>query len=292
MRKLSLPLFEAMELYDKSVAGLADELLRAKFQANRSEVSAEFTKYESKSSTQTWCSLPKAAHGHPEAIIVGNISKGEFVSLYDDGVVKSGGAPRHIYDQIMLAAHEECPYCGGMGEMGEEGELGTVDHFLPKARFPAYSVLPINLVPACWICNKGMGSNFPEDPNRQPLHPYLDGAHFFDQKWTTATVREEDPIVVDFDVDPPWDWEEKDRQRVLQHFKDCKLRKRYRSRVWQELSPLISQRKTSLKTLTSEEFRAHLLAAAGTPELPINGWKRTLYSALADADWFCQMDFE
>lgn len=291
MRKLEMPGFSATELYDESVAGLSDAGLRAKFQTSRPHVVAAFDNFDKESITQTWCNLPKAAHGNPEAIIVGELSKAELVTLYDNGVVKSRGKPRRIYDQIKLSAHNECPYCGGIGEMGEEGELGTTDHFLPKARFPAYSVLPLNLVPACQVCNKGMGSNFPTDPNLQPLHPYLDEAHFFDEKWTTASVREEDPIVLDFDVNPPEGWSEKDRQRVKQHFKDCNLKNRYRSRVWQELAPLISQRNISLRSLSPNHFRGHLLVIAEEPGLPINGWKRTLYCALAASEWFCEMEF-
>ena len=291
MRKLELPAFGETELYDESVSSLSDAQLRSKFQTNRSHVVAAFNDFAEESATRTWCNLPRAEHGQDNAIIVGNLTKGELVSLYDKGVVRSEGRPRKIYDQIKLSAHGECPYCGGIGDMGQRGELGTTDHFLPKSRFPVYSVLPANLVPACQVCNKGMGSNFPTNPNLQPLHPYLDDAHFFEEKWTTASVREEDPIVVDFDVDPPGSWSAKDRQRVLKHFVDCNLQSRYRSRVYNEVAPLIEQRNTSLKSLSADDFRFHLSVIASMPELPINGWKRTLYYALAASAWFCAKDF-
>jgi hypothetical protein len=291
MRKLNPPNYAAMELYDAAVAGLSDDGLRAKFEENRDHIIAAIGDFDSETTTKTWCNLPRAAHGHSGAIIVGNLTKAELVALYDDGVVRSNSRPRTIYDQIKLAAYNECPYCGGIGEMGEEGELGTADHFLAKARFPAYSVFALNLVPACQVCNRGMGSNFPTDPNLQPLHPYLDELHFFNEKWTIAAVREGDPIVVDFDVNPPAAWPLKDRLRVSQHFIDCNLRTRYRSRVPQELSPLVSQRRTTLSTLSSNDFREHLLVVANVSTLPINGWKRTLYKALAESDWFCEMDF-
>lgn len=291
MRSLPAPPYAAMHLYDLSVAGLSDPALKAKFIADRAYVEAAFDAFDNETISKTWCNLPRAAHGNPGAIIFGGLSKAELVSLYDDGVVKSRGEPRTIYDKIKLAARDECPYCGGIGEMGLEGELGTADHYLPKARFPAYSILALNLVPACYVCNKGMGSSFPTDPNLQPIHPYLDDAHFFTEKWTTATVREEEPVVVDFDVAPPAHWPDKDRYRVRQHFADCKLGNRYRSRVSQEIVPLVSQRKTTLQTLGPEQFRDHLLTVANEAGLPINGWKRTLYCALAASDWFCERDF-
>lgn len=286
MRKLDVPGIAATELYDESVAGLSDAVLRAKFVANRPEFVTAIAAFDHESITQTWCNLPKAAHGNPDAIVLGNLSKSELVGLYNDGVVKSTGRPRKIYDDLKLAARDECPYCGGVGE------LGTLDHYLPKARFPSYSVLPLNLVPACGVCNTGMGSNFPTNPNLQPLHPYLDDDHFFSEKWTTAIIRNEEPIVVDFDVAPPDHWSEKDRARVIQHFSDCDLKNRYRKRVWQELAPLISQRRTTLSSLSAEEFRIHLLVIADEPALPVNGWKRTLYFSLANAEWFCEKEFE
>lgn len=292
MRRLDVPPYASAHLFDVSVAGLADAELRAKFEANRPRVLEAFQLFESNSQTKTWCNLPRAAHGHPDAIVVGVLSKRELVSLYDEGVVKSSGEPRRIYDQIKVSARDECPYCGGVGEIGEEGELGTADHFLPKAYFPTYSVLTANLVPACQVCNKGMGASFPTDENLQPLHPYLDEDHFFNTKWLFASVRPGEPLIVDYSVVPPADWSEKDTLRVTAHFKACKLASRYRSRVWSEISPLISQRRSSLRTLSPDQFREHLNVAADEPRLPINGWKRVLYSGLASSNWFCEEEFQ
>jgi hypothetical protein len=278
-------------LYDKITSSLADQTLKSKFFNNRADVVKAYERFDESSQTKTWCKLPRAARGQPHAIVLGSLSKGELVSLYDEGVVKSKDKPRKIYDQIKLSAHEECPYCGGIGEMGEFGELGTTDHFLPKAYFPTYAVLPLNLVPACQVCNKGMGGSFPTDENFQPLHPYLDDDHFFLEKWTSASIREEIPMVVDFEVRPPAAWSEKDKQRVKAHFCACKLASRYRTRVWEELTPLISYRKSTLSNLNSKQFQEHLLVIADEPNLPVNGWKRTLYSGLAASQWFCEVDF-
>lgn len=285
MRKLNVPAYPPIELFDDSLRDLNDPVLSPLFLANRPEIEIAYAAFDVQTLMQTWTNLPKARHAHSEAIIVGNLSKENLVVLYDKGVVKSKGSARKTYDDIKIAAHDECPYCGGVGE------LGSLDHYLPKARFPAYSVLPSNLVPACDVCNKGMGSNFPTDPNLQPLHPYFDSQHLFDEKWTAASIGQETPIVVNFNVAAPGHWSAKDKSRVAQHFDDCNLTERYRSRVWSELAPLISQRKSTLKILDSAQFCAHLLVIANEPELPINGWKRTLYHALAASGWFCGADF-
>lgn len=292
MRRLNVPSYPSTHLFDVSVAELSDAELRAKFQENRPRIIEAFELFDQHSISKTWCNLPRAAHGQPEAVVVGCLSKREMVSLYDEGVVKSRGEPRRIYDEIKVSAREECPYCGGVGDIGERGELATADHFLPKAYFPTYSVLPANLVPACQVCNKGIGASFPIEESLQPLHPYLDEDHFFNTQWLFASVRPGEPLIVDFSVTPPAEWAEKDRLRVFAHFEACKLRSRYRSRVWSEISPLISQRRSSLRTFDPDQFREHLQAAADEPGLPINGWKRVLYSGLACSDWFCEEEFQ
>ena len=291
MKRLDAPTCSVSDLFNECVQGILDPSLRVRFTEQKGLVEASNTNYAAHSQNQTWCLLPRAKHDHPNQIIVGDLTKSELVELYEKGMVGSKGAARRKYDQIKLLARDECPYCGGCGEFVDEEGIGTLDHFLPKARFPAFSILPANLVPACATCNTGMGSNFSTEPNLQPLHPYFDGAHFFDEKWTTVTVIEELPVMVNFDVNAPPHWTEKDRQRVSHHFKCCRLRGRYRAKVASDLSTLIDQRRIVHRKLTSDAFREILRVVADNVALPINGWKRTLHHGLAESEWFCRHDF-
>lgn len=216
-------------------------------------------------------------------------------------MVGSKGAARDVYDAIRLQARNECPYCGGCGELisldpseveaDDEEEVGTLDHFLPKARFPAFSILPANLVPSCSVCNGGMSSKFPEKKSEQPLHPYFDAHHFFDEKWTTVSVSDSEPVLVTFDVSPPGHWSEEDKERVRSHFKGCKLRSRYRVRASMDITSLVEQRKTVHRNLAANDFREILSSVANNKNLPINGWKRTLHCGLAESVWFCEHKF-
>jgi hypothetical protein len=291
MKKLDPPTCTASRLFDLCTQEIADPALKACLEAEKKLVEAKFIDYETHSGTQTWYQLPRVGRGDKDQVIVGSLTKRELTGLYTKGMVASKGDARKEYDHIRLIARDECPYCGGCGEMVVEDAVGSLDHFLPKSRFPVYSVLPSNLVPACDVCNKGMGSSFPTDPNLQPLHPYFDAPHFFEQKWTTASVEEQNPPMVNFGVSPPADWAEKDKQRVAQHFKSCKLSGRYRSKVNSRISSLVDQRKNAHRDLTVAQFRSGLRDVADNPNLPINGWERTLYHALAESDWFCTDDF-
>lgn len=63
--------------------------------------------------------------------------------------------------------HQVCPMCGSF-------HSGTLDHYLPQHDFPAFSLLSLNLVPAC-MCNSKRGNVLVgEDPEERVLHPYYD----------------------------------------------------------------------------------------------------------------------
>ncbi len=51
-----------------------------------------------------------------------------------------------------------CAVCDGSMNHGV-----TVEHFLPKSRYPALSVHPYNLLPTCNKCNNGKGEKYPLD---------------------------------------------------------------------------------------------------------------------------------
>lgn len=62
-----------------------------------------------------------------------------------------------------------CPLC----DLEKYDEL---DHYLPKALYPEYTLLPINLIPSCGKCNGKKLSNFvnEENKNREILNFYYD----------------------------------------------------------------------------------------------------------------------
>lgn len=284
MKKLIVPNYHALELFDACTNELS-EIERRKFTDSRGDMEAAANDFDIHSVTQTWCSLPRARHGNKEDIVAGRLSKGNLMDLYDEGVVKSRGLPRDIYDQILVSAQNQCPYCAGIGT------TRTLDHYLPKAKFPAFSVHPQNLIPSCRDCNTDAGAGFPEEQRLQPIHPYLDKSSFFNERWIHAEVIRCEPVAIRFFANPPAHWPDVDKQRATQHFIDCKLKDRFSNQVAGELMPLILQRKSSLAIFTPDQFKAHLRVIAEDDNLLMNGWKRTLYFALCESDWFCSANF-
>lgn len=109
--------------------------------------------------------------GNPENIVTSAIdadSKDKFINLYNSpkGIVKTG-----IINILRNHTLKFCPFCG------EAGSPATLDHFLPKDKYPEYSILSANLVPMCDKC-QGAGAKgskvLDTHSKRLFLHPYYD----------------------------------------------------------------------------------------------------------------------
>ena len=285
MRKLTPPDFEPLALFDKCIEGLEDSSETDRFKKYRPQMLAANGQFEHESGSRSWCNLPRARRGNPTQKILGELTKGDLKGLYESEFINPKRAARKAYDQIKVAAKGYCPYCGGVGQ------VYTIDHYMPKAYYPAYSVTPLNLIPACRDCNTGVGASFPRLAEEQTLHPYIDDNHFFNERWIIAEIERTDPIHVKFHVSCPGHWPDIDIARASKHFSDFELARRYSLMVGEELSIIISQRRGMLAFMTPDQYNAHLLDGANASGLAINGWRSALYKALSETDWFCQADF-
>ena len=68
---------------------------------------------------------------------------------------------------VLKAAGRRCLLCAS-------DRPTSLDHVLPKAKHPALSVLPTNLIGACEPCNRRKLSTCLADPEKQFIHPYYD----------------------------------------------------------------------------------------------------------------------
>jgi hypothetical protein len=71
--------------------------------------------------------------------VQGSVRKKDMKQLYTQQMVQNKKG-RKIYDKLMnIAPLSRCPFCG-------IGIVSTLDHYLPKAKFPIFSVLTYNLI--------------------------------------------------------------------------------------------------------------------------------------------------
>lgn len=74
-----------------------------------------------------------------------------------------------ILDSLRTKELQFCPACG------EDGTPNTLDHYLPKNKYPEFAVTSRNLFPMCDICQGKKGSKTVNTANQRLfIHPYFD----------------------------------------------------------------------------------------------------------------------
>ena len=91
----------------------------------------------------------------------------KFSNLYSSP--KEGSTQGPILELLRERKLQICPACG------EEGTPNTLDHYLPKDRFPEFAITAVNLSPMCDICQgEKLAETLTADNERIFLHPYYD----------------------------------------------------------------------------------------------------------------------
>lgn len=277
MKRLAKPTTDASVVFDACISDLTDLALAAKFVAARDEILAAFAEYDKNASENTLFTFPRCRRGNDDQIVFDKITKGELVSLYTSQLAKKTSTARKFYDQIMLLAPSgKCPFCNC-------APAETLDHFMSKSVYPAFSVLLINLAPACFSCNKGKGFAA-INADEQVLHPYYESALVDTSAWLYAELIETVPASVSFNVNPPADWPLDLTIRLRNYFKDFKIAWRFGIEAASELT---SQASYLVDIDSPTERRAHLQRAAKVERQERkNSWKAAFFEALAQSNWF------
>ncbi|GAA5016701.1 hypothetical protein GCM10023206_28680 [Acinetobacter puyangensis] len=204
-----------------------------------------------------------------------NISKKKLNNLY--GYMrdrKDKDARKQIYNVIKSSA-DMCPYCG------ECNPVTTLDHYLPKADFPQYSVFTSNLLPSCGTCNTGKLNTVATCYIDQPIHPYFDKSIFFNDIWIEGSISDYTTLGLNIYTNPPSLWSNDDKLRASKHFKDYRIEAEYKLRINSEASQLLYLLKNSLRMLTGTALQEYLIDCSNTPGLFENHWRKVFYRALA-----------
>jgi hypothetical protein len=201
----------------------------------------------------------------------------ELMNTYTSRMAKERAPGRHVYDQLILA-RKRCPLCN-------HRDVSTLDHHLPKTRYPLLSVTPVNLIPACSDCNKTKSDVSPVTPGDQSLHPYFDN---IDQDtWLKAEVVQGTPPALVFYADPSPHWTAGLSNRVRHHFELFGLANLYGSQAAAELAEIAYQLRQIHEDGGDQAVKAHLdLTALSRSRVNRNHWRSATYRALADSHWY------
>lgn len=214
-----------------------------------------------------------------DPIVIDALKKSDLVKLYEQYFRASEKPARKIYDSILNSAQDKCPFCGGIGTPR------NLDHFLPKAYYPQFSILPSNLVPSCRDCNMdGKGENFATSAEKQIIQPYLDSQRFFIEQWIFAiyvAVDNDEPGVFKYRVSPPEAWPEVDKKRARRHFEEFDLAKRYATKAAEQLVTVLGQiRSMEQVGFDISVIKSVLLQPAIEKAQFSNHWQKGMYQAL------------
>lgn len=278
MKRLTKPTIDPEVVLDDCVKDIGDEALALKFTNARVRLLELAKEYDERADSASLHAFQAAEHGKPKAIVVEGLSKGELVDLYVTYMVK-GSSGRVHYDKLLNSAPLGlCPYC-------RFGNVATLDHFLSKARYPGFAVVPANLVPSCTDCNKGKKSSGVVAAGRLPLHPYFEAAAVEADVWLFATVQQSKPASVRYWIRPPDGWPDERKKRLENYFADFSLATRLPVQAAGEIASVADY----LRLVPDEgQRRDHLLRTASSERASIrkNSWKAALYEALAHSEWF------
>jgi len=152
VRALDLPTIDAEGLY-RAISARRHPKTTARLVGIEAEVFAAYVEYEGE------------AFEDATALEEGDFSINEDKALRGN-YARLGKVCREVREELLIGAERGmCPMCA-------ERTASVLDHYLPRAAYPEFSILPINLVPVCWDCNFLKDKNFKEN-GESALSPCL-----------------------------------------------------------------------------------------------------------------------
>lgn len=177
---------------------------------------------------------------------------------------------------MSLPTNGKCPFCG-------IGTVSTLDHYLPKSKYPALAITPKNMIPACRDCNLGKKRTFsPQNSEEEPLHPYFDDVE--QDIW--LSVRFEvagKELVPTYFVRKPVAWNDLLFRRVENHMVLYNLYTSYAVHAAEEITGRSGIWHVFLDRC-GEDFLAASFhdEAVSREQLFLNSWQSALYRGLEE----------
>lgn len=273
MRSLPKPDFSAAEVFGACCSGISDDGRRVRLTAN-----AELVERAARDFRQAGLAGEHDQFGVDSYLYLGGAEGGDFKWAYEKRLVSSVPA-RPYYDRLMHGNFGRmCALCGAR-------TARTLDHYLPKAKFPVLAVTPDNLLPACFECNHAKS-----DASGEMLNGYFD--ELGDGEWLQAEVVESFPVMVNFSIDVREIPDAQVAKRAESHFVSLNLARIYGEEAARTLAGFRRLLEKILKIGGMSSVREHLEYSAESWMLESpNSWEAACYRAAAESTWFCAGGF-
>lgn len=295
MKKLSPPNISFDDMLNKCSQGMKQVNIRNDFISVFPIFKEKESEYKELSINGNLYTYPITTPLNDTTTVIGHLTKSKLINLYDNNLINKDKPAREYYDLLLVSSGERCPFCGDIGH------TKNLDHFLPKAHFPEFSVMPLNLVPSCRDCNMGEKDQaYATSENDQVIHPYLDKNIFYQEQWVFAEYIDEDDGALRYYVHCPDAWRLEDKNRAKNHFKNLDLASRYRLEAGKHLSEIIDQKNAFTNVIrrfdphaTPQKIKdgfvdANLQPMINSDQFP-NHWKKVMYQCLAESPAFFEI---
>ncbi len=143
-----------------------DEIIADKYDPGKTrlitlkpKVSKKYFHYQRKYLLDTLETITKGTYTTQE--------KADLENCYDSPTATLGEIVKQIRTSQLRDLQGTCQYCGIQ-------KPNTIDHYLPKADFPEFSVLALNLIPCCSDCNLKKNNYWLDNGFRGIINFYID----------------------------------------------------------------------------------------------------------------------
>lgn len=272
MDYLGVPVQNAGAVFDLVVRSTQSAEVRQRLAGERARVLAGSGEYTEAAGTGTLGQLD------PSRFMLPNVLPSEMVDLYER--LRDNTLPRAVYTALMSRnSFRRCAYCG-------DRDATTLDHYLGKASFGVFAVLPANLVPACMPCNSARAARelrTRATPNT--LHPHYDDLASI--RWLRARIVDRGGPVARLYADPASVSTPFLRARSAEHLTALNLKRYFKLKAAQELAGLDEVLPDMLARQGISAVIEHLSVQARQRSVSrMNCWERALFEALAEDDWY------
>lgn len=206
----------------------------------------------------------------------------DMLKLYNQKFVKSKSPGRKYYDKLKNAAPDgKCPLCGHC-------PASTIDHYLPKSKYPLYSITLINLIPMCGECNRNKGDLDICKEEDAFIHPYFDKS-IDEQNWLKCKIEYmNEGLVFVFDIVKPKEWDDLLYRRMKNQFNKLKLNSLYSKNAGSELNNNLYFLKKIAEIGNLEVKRYINDKIESFSKVYNNSWQISMFRAMLDSlEIFC-----
>ena len=206
----------------------------------------------------------------------------DMLKLYNQKFVKSKSPGRKYYDKLKNAAPDgKCPLCGHC-------PASTIDHYLPKSKYPLYSITLINLIPMCGECNRNKGDLDICKEEDAFIHPYFDKS-IDEQNWLNCKIEYmNEGLVFVFDIVKPKEWDDLLYRRMKNQFNKLKLNSLYSKNAGSELNNNLYFLKKIAEIGNLEVKRYINDKIESFSKVYNNSWQISMFRAMLDSlEIFC-----